>query len=85
MKWLIAYSVRINGRLSIRNAILPEVLHPMNWIAMANREHKDEPDKMEYALVNFWQVTDYEASKWEDDGTGYLSLANEETIKRKTP
>lgn len=78
MKWLICYAVRVNGYLTIRNAVLPEALPPMNWIAISNRENKRDNDPLvikEYALVNFWHVSDYDAKKWEDDGTGYLTTA----------
>jgi hypothetical protein len=89
MKWLVAYSVRVNGQLTIRNVILPEALPPMNWIAIANREHEKEADTFEYALINFWQASDYDSSKWLDDGTGYLKTKalnrnkeTEEVIKK---
>lgn len=85
MKWLIAYSCRVNYVLTIHNALLPEELPPMNWIALANRDNQDKPlnerflVNREYALINFWKVSDYEASKWKEDGTGYLTLAGENT------
>lgn len=82
MKWLICYAVRINGHLSIRNAVLPEALPPMNWIALCNSRNEDEPDTKEYALINFWQVSTYDAEKWDDDGTGYLKL-NEKKEEKK--
>jgi hypothetical protein len=75
MKWLIVYACRINGVLTFGNTVLPDELPPMNWITIANRENRIEKDRKvirEYTLINFWRVSDYEASQWEDDGTGYL-------------
>lgn len=79
MKWLICYSVRINGTLLIKNTILPDELPPMNWIAISNRENiqalerNEKPTVIrEYALINYWHISDFEANKWEDDGSGYL-------------
>jgi hypothetical protein len=78
MKWLVAYAVRVNGFLTIRNVILPEALPPMNWITIANRENKRDNDPLvnkEYALINYWHVSDYDAKKWKDDGTVYLTTS----------
>lgn len=81
MKWLVAYACSVNGQApKICNVVLPEELSPMNWIAIANREEKNDlegankrPVLREYALVNFWHISDYDAEKWTDNGTGYLT------------
>lgn len=89
MKWLVCYAVRVNGFLTIRNTILPEAFPPMNWVAMANRTNKEDNDPLvrkEFALINFWHVSDFDAAKWEDDGTGYLTLqsdANQQTKEKE--
>ena len=81
MKWLVTYACSVNGNPPhICNVVLPEELPPMNWIAIANREEKDDmaniekrPVLREYSLINFWHVSDYDAAKWADNGTGYLT------------
>lgn len=86
MKWLVAYTCRINGVLTFGNCVLPEAFPPMNWVAMANREARNDKDRhlveREYTLVNYWQVSDFEASKWDDDGTGYLCLPAKERSEK---
>jgi hypothetical protein len=84
MKWLIVYACSVNGNPPhILNAVLPEVLPPMNWITMMNREEKDDmanitkrPVLREYSLINYWKVSDYDSEKWGDNGTGYLTLVS---------
>ena len=76
MKWLVTYACSVNGNPPhICNVVLPEELPPMNWIAIANREEKDDmaniekrPVLREYSLINFWHVSDYDAAKWADNG-----------------
>jgi hypothetical protein len=87
MKWLITYAVSINGNSPrICNAILPDVITPMNWIAEMNQDEKDNmtnirerPVLREYALISYWHVSDNDALKWVDDGTGYLTLADNQS------